>query len=356
MESYLIDPAESKRYDALKVLMCIFVLVIHAFSISIAAVCPPSLAWAYQITFVLSRIVCDCAVPVFILISSVLLYAKPFRWWPNVKKKVRSLLVPYLIFNSLWVVRVFAKHVLGQKLGIKAGDDVNLATFSLFDWLDAYLGLTGDNKPILTTLWYVRDLFLLNLLALPIKKLVDCLPKLTLLTVVLLWVCDVPIPFIQPYSLTFFILGHYLVRYDIHFHDLDRMLDKYLVGIVFLVLLVLDILLQRQSIPLHRVFLLVSVITCIRASGRLCRFSKRIGVILPASYFIYLTHRFIYAMIETMCPRSMAGYLVVYVCKPAIALVSIVAVYDFLRQYLPGLLGILTGGRVKTMEKRRLRT
>lgn len=346
MKPYLIDPAESKRYDALKVLMCIFVLVIHAFSTSIATVCLPSLEWAYQITFVLSRIVCDCAVPVFILISSVLLYAKPFQWWPNVKKKVRSLLVPYLIFNTLWVVLVFAKHILGKKLGIHVGNDVNLAAFSLFDWLDAYLGLTGDYKPILTVLWYVRDLFLLNLLALPLKKLVDFLPLPTLLAVVLLWVCDVPIPFIQPYSLVFFVLGYYLVRYDIHFRDLDRILNKYLVGAVFLALLVVDILLRSRIIPLHRVFLLVSVITCIRVSGLLCRFSRIIALIVPASYFIYLTHRFVYDIIEMVIPRSMAVYLVTYVCKPAIALASIVAVYYFLRRYLPGLLGVLTGGRL----------
>lgn len=351
MRTYVIEQGESKRYDALKTLMCVFVLVIHAFSTSIAAVCPPSLAWPYQITFSLSRIVCDCAVPVFILISSVLLYAKPFQWWPNVKKKVRSLLVPYLIFNTLWVVRVFAKHILGEKLGIRAGDDVDLAAFSLFDWLDAYLGLREGYKPILSTLWYVRDLFLLNLLALPIKKLVDRFPMLTLVVLLLLWVCDVKIPVIQAYSLIFFILGYYLVRYDIHFRDLDRMLNKYLVGAVFLALLVADILLRRQIIPLHRVFLLVSVITCIRVSGLLCSFPKTIALIMPVSYFIYLTHRFVYAIIEVVLPRSMTAYLAAYVCKPAIALAVLVGVYYFLRRYLPGLLGVLTGGRTKKTKK-----
>lgn len=344
---YKIQKEESRRYDALKVLMCIFVLLIHAFSDDFMEIGRSGTGMLYRCTFIVSRIVCDCAVPVFVLISSVLLYAKPFSWWANVKKKCRSLLVPYLICNSLWVVLMFAKHVLGQKLGIKAGDDIDFATYSLFDWLDAYLGLAGNYKPLLTSLWYVRDLFILNLLAIPIKKLIDLLPIPMLVLTLVLWFGDIQIPGIQDYSLPFFVFGYYLVKYDIHFEDLDRKLNKYLVLAVYVLSMAAVILLQREVVVVSRVYLLAAVVFWIRCSGRLTRFRKAIDLILPASFFIYLTHRFIYAIIQVVVDGSVTIYLATYVLKPVSALAVLLAVFYLLRRYMPGLLAVMVGGRIQ---------
>lgn len=348
---YKICKEESRRLDALKVLMCVFVLMIHAFIDDFMGLGWSGTGVLYQLTFVVSKIICDCAVPVFLLISSVLLYAKPFTWWANVKKKCRGLLVPYLVFNSLWVVLMFSKHVLGQKLGIQAGDDIDLATYSLFDWLDAYLGLTGDYKPLLTTLWYVRDLFILNLLAIPIRKLIDLLPIPMLVLTLVVWFGQIRIPGIQEYSLPFFVFGYYLVKYDIHIQDLDRIFHKYLVAAVYLALLVAVVCLRQEVEWLGRVFLVVSVVFWLRCSGGLTRCSKAIGVVLPASFFIYLTHRFIYAIIQVVLDGSLAVYLVTYVMKPVVAMVSLLAVFYLMRRFLPGVLSVMVGGRVKPREE-----
>lgn len=344
---YQFQKEESRRYDALKVLMCIFVLLIHAFSANFMGAGWSGIGVLYQLTFVVSKVICDCAVPVFLLISSVLLYSKPFSWWANVKKKCRSLLVPYLIFNSLWVVLMFAKHVLGQMLGVKAGDDIDFSTYSLFNWLDAYLGLTEDYKPLLTVLWYVRDLFILNLLAIPIKKLIDLLPIPMLALTLVLWFCEIQIPGIQDYSLPFFVLGYYLVKYDIHLTDIDRKLNKYPVAALYVIATAAVVLLQREVEVVNRLYLLVAVVFWIRCSGRLTRFGKAIDLILPASFFIYLTHRFIYAIIQIVIDESVTIYLITYVLKPAVALAVLLVVYYFLKRFLPGVLAVLVGGRVR---------
>ena len=348
---YKIDKETSRRFDALKVLMCVFVLMIHAFSDDHMGLGWDGVGAVYRLTFILSRIVCDCAVPVFILLSSILLYAKPFSWWTNVKKKCRGLLIPYLIVNSLWVAMMFAKHVLGQKLGVRAGDDIDFATYSLFDWLDAYLGLTGDYKPLLTTLWYVRDLFILNLLAIPIKKLIDLLPIPMLGLTLVVWLCDIQIPGIQGYSLTFFIFGYYLVKYDIHFEDLDRKLNKYLVLAVYVLSLALVIWQQRENVLTMRLHLLVAVVFWVRCSGHLTRSGKLIELILPGSFFIYLTHRFIYAIIQVVIDGSVMVYLLMYLVKPAAALAVLLAVFYFMRRFLPGVLSLMVGGRVASREE-----
>lgn len=348
-QKYEIDKEESLRINFLKILMCFFVLVIHSFSQSIGSQVSDTTCGLYFCTFVLSRIICDCAVPVFILISSVLLYAKPFDWRANMTKKFRTLLIPYAIFNTLWVVLVFAKHIAGSKLGITAGDDIDLMAFSLFDWLDAYLGLIDDYKPILTVLWYVRDLFLLNLLSKPIQKLVDRFPLPCLMLVLCVWLFDIPLHFIQNYSLVFFILGYYMVKYQIHFKDFDRFSLK-AVASVYTIVLLADIVIQREVTIVNRLFILISVVFFAMLSKYCCRMERGINLIAPATFFIYLTHRFVYAVIQILLPNTMNIYLATYPLKPLIALVAMTGLYYWLKRYMPMLLAVLIGGRMKSKQ------
>ena len=352
MQRYEINKEESARLSALKVLMCIFVLVIHAFSNSIGVKVSPDTKLLYQATFVLSRIICDCAVPVFILISAVLLYRKPFDWEKNARKKCCSLLLPYMIFNTLWIVQVFAKHVLGKKLGITVGNDIDLAAFSLFDWVDAYFGLTGDYKPLLTTLWYVRDLFLLNLLAKPIQKLVDKFPIPVLVLVMAVWFLGIPVYFIQAYSLIFFVLGYYLVKYNLHLQDLDRLNSK-AVAAVYIVVLLADIMLQRKVTIVNRIFICISVVLFAKLSKHGYRMARSINLIAPVTFFIYLTHQFVYVLIRVVLPDTIGAYLATYLLKPAAALASMTGLYYLMKRYTPELLAVLVGGRAVSRESER---
>ena len=348
--TYQISKEESRRYDALKVLMCLFVLMIHAFSNDFMSSSNGALAIPYWGSFVLSRVICDCAVPIFVLISSVLLYAKPIQFGKNAKKKCQSLLIPYLIFNTLWVLLMFVKHLLGKRLGIQAGDDIDFAAFSPFQWVDAYLGLVGDYKPLLTTLWYVRDLFLLNLLAVPIKKLVDWMPIPVLIASVGLWLAGVNVPGIQPYSLYFFIWGYYLVKYQIHFENWDKRVRLNWLAVAYGLLVAAVSVSQRAFEPLNRLYLLVAVVFWIRCSTGLLHLEKPAAVVLPATFFIYLTHRFVYAIIQIVVNDSLVLYLITYVLKPVLALAVLLGIFYLLKRLMPGVLAVMVGGRVAKKE------
>lgn len=348
MCTYKIEPEESKRLNMLKTLMCVFVLMIHAFSSSVGSqVMGVGIAFfLYQGTFVISGIVCDCAVPVFILISSVLLYAKPFDWRTNIKKKIRTLVVPYLIFNTFWAIVVYAKYIVGEKLGITAGDGIDLAAFSVYEWLNAYLGLGYESKPLLSVLWYVRDLFLLNLLAKPIQRLVDKFPIPVFILTAIVWLFDFPTYFLQRYSLPFFIAGYYLVKYNIHIQDFDRLNAK-VVGLIYVVFLAVDVYLLRDTLVVHRLFILISIVMVIQLSKYAGRFDRIISRICPASFFLYLTHRFVYAVIQILLPNSLSVYLVAYFLKPVVALVAMTQMYYLMKRFTPKFLAVLTGGRLQ---------
>ena len=339
---YKIELEESRRYHILKALMCLFVVFIHSFSQQYNGRVSGSQWWLYQITFTVSRIICDCAVPVFMLISSVMLYAKPFRWWQNVKKKARTLLIPYVIFNSLWIVVALTGRYLSVKLGKPGLNVVNFDTNSVAGWLNAYLGFWG--KPALTLLWYVRDLFLLNLLAVGIKKLVDRLPILTLILTIVWCAIDKPISVLGVYSVMPFVLGCYLVKYNIHMADFDRKLKGWLVASVFFVVLIVDILLRR-NIYVHYLFVLCSMVFYLRLSRKLLRIEKPFQIVGAAGFFIYLSHLFVLSVLKALIGDSFSVYFATYFLLPPVVTTVLLGVFYFMRRFMPGLLGILTGGR-----------
>jgi hypothetical protein len=96
--------------------------------------------------------------------------------------------------------------------------------------------------------------------------------------------------------------------------------------------------------------LLVSVVFWFRVSAALTRFSKTIDLILPATFFLYLSHRFVYAVIQVLADGSVQIYLLTYILKPLSALAILLGVYYLMHRFLPGVLSLMVGGRVRRKE------
>lgn len=98
--------------------------------------------------------VSECAVPAFFFLSAVMFYrnysGNKFDYLFKIRKRVYSLLVPYLIFNTLG----YFKHIITSH-----------ESFALWGLIKSII--TSDTMP----LWFLRELFFLCLLAPIINKL-----------------------------------------------------------------------------------------------------------------------------------------------------------------------------------------
>lgn len=101
---YYINEAESRRINIAKVWFTIMVIYIHSYSEAIKFTTGSvsiNMPLEYEmIQYILSQAISRCAVPAFFLILSILLYRKQFLWKNNIKKKIKTLLVPYIILNG----------------------------------------------------------------------------------------------------------------------------------------------------------------------------------------------------------------------------------------------------------------
>ena len=179
---YRVSKDESERIRILKMWFAIMVVMIHAIFLEGIYLEGGTMAedlpiWLARTQYFIAEVVSTCAVPGFFFLSAMFLYRKEFTWAGNMRKKVRSLVVPYFLVTTAWI----AVYYIGQHVGALrmyfGNPENNVSGWGLWEWINAYLGINrldrlgqGFNKPLVGPLWFIRDLFVLNALAVLIKK------------------------------------------------------------------------------------------------------------------------------------------------------------------------------------------
>ena len=226
---YELQQDESERIGILKIWMTVMVVFIHAnqseFHYAGGDIAMEVPFWLDWIKYIISQAISGCAVPGFFFLSGILLYRREFVWKENLVKKIRTILVPYLIINTFWIAFYYAVQHISFVSGYFVQRQNIVATWTWKDWLGAYTGLgrTPVNSPIVGPTWFLRDLFILNILASLIRWTIDRTPGFTFLA--LLAVAPMAggiIPLLKSYALVSFCMGCYAVKYSAHFRDIDK--------------------------------------------------------------------------------------------------------------------------------------
>jgi surface polysaccharide O-acyltransferase-like enzyme len=357
---YPIDAEYSARIDILKVILIIMVVYIHSHTgqlnftdQTVDLQAPQALA---ALKTVVSGIICRIATPLFMLISSVLLFRKPFTWAGNMKKKLRSVGVPYLFWNSLWILVFFIGQSIPYFMPFFPNPDNLVRNFGFLDWVMAYTGnplgsWTTDWYPFYYPFWFLKDLFIFNLLAPVIRRAVDKAPVTVLSVALLCWLCDVKLFLFGTETFLFFILGCYVVRYrlDIRLIDGIRLID-------LLPLYAVMITVQYfwgRLLPFAADFtLLLGVVVFIRLSRALYLHGKSRTFFTWLSscvFIIYSCHEFTLSfcrkLLGRLLPQNVPVQIFAYLLLPLIITALLVCGALLLRKLSPRFYALVTGGR-----------
>lgn len=355
---YVISEDSSERIRILKVWFIILVVFIHAYSEEIhfaegdmVLEVPLWLQWT---KYAISRVIARCAVPGFFFLSSLLLYRRDFTWADNMRKKVKGLLVPYVIITTFWIVTIFAAQHIGPLSGFVLADSVyNVRGWSWKDLLNAYAGLQGpDYVPLVYPFWFMRDLLALNLLAPAIRALIDRLPRLTLLALGLAMALDLKMPwFLSQQAVVYFFLGCYAVKYRLQLSDADR-LPGLLLAAAYAAAVAADTALrgaQMQYLVRH-VSIILGLLFFTRSTawfrGGWRRLLLRLaGYSMPVYLFHELALTFLKKAAARLLPSSVPFQVLQYVGIPAVIIGGCVLGSMALKKLLPRVYAVLTGGR-----------
>ena len=361
---YIIDKIESNRIICLRTLCVIMVIFLHQYAGDvgnagfIASGTIPSNEVLQGIQYIVSRIITFSAVPLFFMLSSVLLYAKEFTWKNNMKKKLKSLIVPYFLWITLYILVYF----LGQTLPITSGFFANVgrkvSEMGIADFVGAYTGV-GGNGLFVNALWFLRDLIILNCLAPVIKKTIDRFPLFCFALIAILWnLGSIPKYLIlDNQGVVFFSLGYYIVKYRKRMKQID---DLPLTGIMLFYSLSIFIEFyfyktgNQLRTAAHSFSAVVGIITLIKITGIICknendRVPKTIKIIADYSFFIYASHDFVQTVFKKVTNKfliqSDTVQMIEYILIPIIVCVVCIYAAVILKRFIPIIYNILTGSR-----------
>lgn len=359
----LPTPVYKPGFEAIEVLrfpLMILVVLIHVLPFELQ---PIKLAWAADAVFtIVSELISHhlgrIAVPCFFLFSGYFFFFKiqTFNgtfYSKQLSRRWRSLLLPYLLWNMLFVVAVLLKNFLMLEMGGVADELYDqLQNRSWYDIL--------WKGPFLFPLWYLRDLICMTILS-PVFYLLFTYIRwfgLLLLLAAYLMVWELNVPGLSTTAIMFYGTGAFLGMYG---YDLLLLVSKYKALQLFTSLALLGTAAYFSLTPAYeywiRFFTLSGLVCTLSLGNLLCKSTLLKNSLLSLSdtvFFIYALHTiYIINWLKGGFARSAVfsagwGKLAAYLIIPVACLLVCFCLYKFMKRCFPQLLAVLTGGRIFT--------
>lgn len=294
------------------------------------------------------------AVPAFFVISGYYFFVglgdrtANLNWFAGKwKKRLRTLVLPYVIWNLLLVACIIIKNSVFSHLGWGEDDFIGQVRS---------LGVYGTmwGFPINFPLWYLRDLIVMVILSPFFYWFIKKLRRVALALLVLFYlICPgIGVPGLSTEAITFFGLGAYFGIFQLNilsFCGKYRMASYVLASILIIVSLCCnadvyhDTAIHFACIPAMVAFM--NVVNSLRDSTlhTLSRFSS-------AVFFVYAIHE-IYilnwtkGLFEFVFGNSTIGQWAVYFLGHFVILTVCYSLYLLARRFCPRILSVMKGGR-----------
>lgn len=332
----MVDGKRNKTIDAMKALSTIMVVYIHSHNIvNYAGV--ENRNTVIQLVSVLT----GAGVPAFFLISAYLTKksAKPYK--ENIKKKVKTLLLPYL----LWILIYVMLEVVGNKVLPTAFSDVT--KWSGVDWIKNLVGIPFVEPPIYSPLWFVRDLFVLNLIAPVFELIINRTPHyITLIIIGGGWYLPLPGYFRQ--AICFFMLGLFMGA--IEAKNVRIFISKK-VSTFLTIIFMLGIVVLPDNYYVTKTKTLMATALLYFICRFICenREYKWLQSITSYSFWIYATHGKLLSILQTLSIRVLTQsdgiILAEFLIFPVVVILICITLGTAVQKLCPHVYSVLTGGR-----------
>lgn len=347
---------QSQGIDALRFLLMVVVVFIHVLPDHIFPVERGLFsggAYSY-ISELLSHVIGSAAVPTFFVISGYYaLYSRKdySQWnifWSELKKKLLSLLSPYLIWAILAIVIVLGKQWLWDVVGIPNTDLLTIDS----PYLEKLSRLLWSNV-YAYQLWYLRDLICVTLLLPLLYTAIKYSPWLcAIFSILYLLNFQIGISGFSMVALCFFSLGCLLGYYRV-----ALLHWAFKLRYIFIPILLLGLglpLINQTEVYGH--IMRPFIFALIGGFGLLAHYislsTRALHWLLHLNrytFFIYCTHTIlIISFMRGICQRAFGSLenLGSYIGVAGLTIIVCIILYHVIRWACPRLLSISLGGRL----------
>lgn len=351
MGSYIINKEESARFNILKYISIILVVYIHSyathmnFSDGTSNLTLPW--WLFSVEKFISHVIANCAVPMFFLISSILLFKAERNYKKTMIGKVKTLLIPYLFWNSFWIIVFILLQCFPFTGHFFSEDSTPILQSSISEWLALYGISLTVRYPQDYPLWFMRDLMVVTLFFPIIGKIASKFP--TTLLIISAALLLAPISFLFKQALLWFCIGACIVNLQIHMTIFDNIaLWKF--TLVYIPCAFITLLIQHHIT--NTLFSFIGIIYWVRVSKSIFDFVKARSVFAKLSewtFIIYAAHELTLTSLKKVCikllPVQPIWLLAEYLILPIVVIAGCSIVGAVCKKVAPKLYSIITGAR-----------
>lgn len=346
----------SRTLDFVKFPLIVFIVTLHCYT---AVRIDNGLWWHCAYPFLT---IGEIGVPSFFFISGLLYFFNVekgnLQYRRKTKSRVKTLLIPYIIWNTLMFLLYFLIQSNSTTASFINGGSKPIAEYSLTDFICGYLyqgdWALGSSTPYLSTMWYVRNLMALCLFAPVIYYVTKYLKWLWVLILCLWWMTWQGVADYSPASIFFFCLGAHVKINNIDVLGVSSKVKK-IFFILYSALFVTDYLVHTEisgqyPLYIHRINLIASIYAVLLVGEKISRNFQWNETIAGSTFFIYALH---YPL--TMALRKATVKFVqvdngllafaIYIATIFIVVGVCLLVYRSMKKVCPSFLNLLTGSR-----------
>lgn len=308
--------------------------------------------WLKTICYILKADLGEAAVPLFFFISGFLFFYKThfdfIVYQKKIKKRIHTLLIPYLIWNTFFFVFV---HIL-QFIYPSLAD--NHKPFSELGWrgfLDAYWNLSEGLIP----LWFVRDLIIINLFTPIIYFLIKKSKGIICIILAVLYFANIFVyqPGLGMRCSFYYVLGATFSLSDMNYLEFIFRRKYWIYAFSFLFIIYGTILWENNhhvNIYVNRLILLSMVFTYLCLFYQLCSQGYQANKqFADSSFFVFVFHMFIiYIPVKFwvfIFPINGITALFMQLFIPILLGYLCAYIYLYLKKAFPSFTLLITGGR-----------
>ncbi len=268
----------------------------------------------------------------------------------SILKRKNSLLYPYILWNTIAFLLLWAKITIAQKVGFTAGvNPVELSLVKDYPLIKLFL------LPIDGPLWYIRDLIVIVLVSPFIGLLLRYLQKYSILLFIAVYLIPINLG-LGNHIVFFFCVGAYLAKMGITPIGLSRRLRWFGRIGTLIFFIALELFCTSPYYGTIRAVTLVSVVVFLfNAIVYLDeRMPKAIDLLLrftPAVFFIYAVHTILIinlvrgSLYQTALANNGLGQILITLITGTFAVLLSYLCYVVMKKIMPKTLAVLCGGR-----------
>lgn len=354
----IVTEETSKRITALRFLLAVLVIFIHNNLTANDAINyyhldfvePVFITW---IKLFICTIIGSAAVPLFYVFAGYLQCRKNDSYGILLKKRTRSLLLPYVLWTLLAVFMYFVGQSIPGLSFFMNNENNIVREWGVKDWFNLFwIHWTNEpaGHPFVTQFWFLRNLIILVIFSPVIKFLIKKIPSSLFVILFLYYLHGSCLGMIT--SLFFYAIGVLFAEYDVKFFSLVDKIKLYEFFIVFTFEMIAAIVFPEDK----KLFAIIAITSCLfllNVSKIIISNEKTYGIakqLSVFSFFLFAIHNpFIEPVLNKLSYRIIPlhgiGCLFQFIIPTILTVIIGTTIGIICKKLFPPVFTILNGGR-----------